>query len=220
MNAKEQYIRQVKKVLTVPRAKKDEILRDLQEAFDSALEHGETEQDVIERLGSPTEFAGNIEDQRGIKRKRHGKTALIWVLALLSAVLLAVYAASRMMRPPENAIGQADAMTSIQVYSEGSPAVPALLLLLGNLCTDSFETIGARRKALGFIEQSRAVDAKCRSCGFFPLCRGGCRRHRPVQADGTLGRNIFCAGYEKFFAHAAPRLQELARLAAGRMARF
>lgn len=97
MNAKEQYIRQVKKVLTVPRAKKEEILRDLQEAFDSALEHGETEQDVIERLGSPTEFAGDIEDQRGIKRKRHGKTALIWVLALLSAVLLAVYAASRMM---------------------------------------------------------------------------------------------------------------------------
>ena len=79
MNAKEQYIRQVKKALTVPRAKKDEILRDLQEAFDSALEHGETEQDVIERLGSPAEFAGDIEDQRGIKRKRHGKTALIWV---------------------------------------------------------------------------------------------------------------------------------------------
>ena len=81
----------------MPRAKKDEILRDLQEAFDSALEHGETEQDVIERLGSPAEFAGDIEDQRGIKRKRHGKTALIWVLALLSAVLFAVYAASRMM---------------------------------------------------------------------------------------------------------------------------
>lgn len=43
MNAKEQYIRQVKKALTGPRAKKDEILRDLQEAFDSALEHGETD---------------------------------------------------------------------------------------------------------------------------------------------------------------------------------
>ena len=86
---------------------------------------------MIERLGSPTEFAGDIEDQRGIKRKRHGKTALIWVLALLSAVLFAVYAASRMMRPPENAIGQADAMTSIQVYSDGLPVVPTLLLLLG-----------------------------------------------------------------------------------------
>lgn len=97
MNAKEQYIRQVKKALTGPRAKKDEILRDLQEAFDSALEHGETEQDVIERLGPPAEFAGDIEDQRGIKRKKHGKTALIWVLALLSAVLFTVCAASRML---------------------------------------------------------------------------------------------------------------------------
>ena len=53
------------------------------------------------------------------------------MLALLSAVLFAVYAASRMMRPPENAIGQADAMTSIQVYCDGLPVVPALLLLLG-----------------------------------------------------------------------------------------
>lgn len=79
----------------------------------------------------PAEFAGDIENQRGIKRKRHGKTALIWVLALLSAVLFTVYAASRMMRPPENAIGQADAMTSIQVYCDGLPVVPALLLLLG-----------------------------------------------------------------------------------------
>ena len=131
MNAKEQYIRQVKKVLTGPRAKKEEILRDLQEAFDSALEHGETDQDVIERLGSPAEFAGDIENQRGIKRKKHGKTALIWVLALLSAVLLAIYAVACMMRPPENAIGQANAMTSIQVYSDGLPVVPALLLLLG-----------------------------------------------------------------------------------------
>ena len=48
-------------------------------------------------MAPPAEFAGDIENQRGIKRKRHGKTALIWVLALLSAVLFAVYAASRMM---------------------------------------------------------------------------------------------------------------------------
>ena len=53
MNAKEQYIRQGEKALTVPRAKKEEILRDLQEAFDSALEHGETDQDVIERARLP-----------------------------------------------------------------------------------------------------------------------------------------------------------------------
>ncbi|HIY61086.1 MAG TPA: hypothetical protein H9831_10490 [Candidatus Eisenbergiella pullistercoris] len=32
-------------------------MRDLKEAFDSALEHGETQQQVIRRLGTPKEFA-------------------------------------------------------------------------------------------------------------------------------------------------------------------
>lgn len=86
---------------------------------------------------------------------------------------------------------------------------------LGNLNTDDFEQIDARRRALGFLEQSRAVADGCRSCRFFPLCRGGCRRYRPVAEDGTMGRSIFCESYARFFAYAAPRLQELARIAAG-----
>ena len=48
---------------------------------------------------------------------------------------------------------------------------------LGNLCTDSLEEIDRRREALGFVEQSRAVDMACRDCPHFPLCRGGCRRY-------------------------------------------
>ena len=35
-----EYLRQVEKALSLPRGKKKEILRDLQEAFDSAAEHG------------------------------------------------------------------------------------------------------------------------------------------------------------------------------------
>ena len=85
---------------------------------------------------------------------------------------------------------------------------------LGNLCTDSLEEINRRREALGFVQQSRAVDMACRSCPHFPLCRGGCRRYRPVEADGSLGRNTLCPGYREFFAYAAPRLKELALLAA------
>ena len=85
---------------------------------------------------------------------------------------------------------------------------------LGNLCTDSLEEINRRREALGFVQQSRAVDMACRSCPHFSLCRGGCRRYRPVEADGSLGRNTLCPGYREFFAYAAPRLKELALLAA------
>ena len=49
---KEQYIKQVEKELSLTRKAKKEVVRDLNEVFASALEHGETEQQVIERLGT------------------------------------------------------------------------------------------------------------------------------------------------------------------------
>ena len=129
MNAKEQYLRQVEKSLTVPRAKKEEILRDLQEAFNSALEHDETERDVIERLGPPAQYAASLEDPRARKQKRSRSALRIGALALLSLLSLGVCAAAHMQRLPENVIGQADSMTAIQVY--GGFPVELLLLLLG-----------------------------------------------------------------------------------------
>ena len=54
---KKQYIRQVRKDLHIPRSAKTEVVRDLQEIFASAAEHGESEQQVAERLGPPREFA-------------------------------------------------------------------------------------------------------------------------------------------------------------------
>ncbi len=47
---KEQYIKQVEKELSLPRKMKKEVVRDLNEVFASAMEHGETEQ-IIQRLG-------------------------------------------------------------------------------------------------------------------------------------------------------------------------
>lgn len=87
---------------------------------------------------------------------------------------------------------------------------------LGNLREVSFETINQKRKELHFIEDSMAVDIKCKSCRYFSLCRGGCRRHRPVLEDGTLGLNYFCESYEMFFAYAGNRIGELARMVASR----
>lgn len=46
---KKQYIRQVRKDLHIPRSAKTEVVRDLQEIFASAAEHGESEQQVAER---------------------------------------------------------------------------------------------------------------------------------------------------------------------------
>ena len=63
---KEQYLKKVKKELNLPRKAKREVLRDLNEIFASASEHGETEQQVIERLGTPKEFADSTAEQFGI----------------------------------------------------------------------------------------------------------------------------------------------------------
>lgn len=89
---------------------------------------------------------------------------------------------------------------------------------LGSLRQDSLEDINRRRQALGFIQQSRQAAPQCRACQHFPLCRGGCRRYRPVLEDGSLGRSVLCQGYRRFFSHAGPRLRELARMAAARLA--
>ena len=79
---------------------------------------------------------------------------------------------------------------------------------LGNLNTDTFSQIDARRKEIGFVEQSAAVDEACRSCRWGPICRGGCRRDRDYFEKG-LGRNYYCAAYAHFFDYAWPRMQKL-----------
>ena len=63
---KEQYIKQVEKELSLPRKMKKEVVRDLNEVFASAMEHGETEQQIIQRLGTPKEFADSTAEQFGI----------------------------------------------------------------------------------------------------------------------------------------------------------
>ena len=60
---KEQYIKQVEKELSLPRKMKKEVVRDLNEVFASAMEHGETEQQIIQRLGTPKEFADRTADR-------------------------------------------------------------------------------------------------------------------------------------------------------------
>ena len=79
---------------------------------------------------------------------------------------------------------------------------------LGNLNTDTLAQIDARRKEIGFIEQSCAVDEKCKICKWYELCRGGCRRDRDYYQDG-IGRNYYCAAYEHFFEYAWPKLGEV-----------
>lgn len=83
--------------------------------------------------------------------------------------------------------------------------------LLGNVNQDSFETMDLKREKLEFIQWSMQTHEECKTCTWYPLCRGGCRRNRePVTKDST-GKNYFCSAYKGFFEYAYPRLEEVYR---------
>ncbi len=84
---------------------------------------------------------------------------------------------------------------------------------LGNFVTDSKEDIDRRAAELGFVEVSKNINEKCRSCKWVALCRGGCRRYREPFVDGAPSLNKFCGAYEKFFEYTADRLIALAKMA-------
>lgn len=127
---KEQYIRQVEKELNLSRKAKTEVVRDLNEIFNSAVEHGETEQQVIERLGTPQEFANSTAEQFGIDNSVPKKRK--WIISLVVAIVaFLIYATAKSGKVPEGAIGQADAMTNIQVNGDFIFDASQIILLVG-----------------------------------------------------------------------------------------
>ena len=127
---KEQYIKQVEKELSLPHKAKKEGVRDLNEVFASALEHGETEQQVIQRLGTPKEFADSTAEQFGIDNASSKKRKGI-ISALVAVVAFSIYAVTRLGKAPEGAIGQADATTNIQIESALGFDVLQIILAVG-----------------------------------------------------------------------------------------
>ena len=131
---KERYIKQVEKELSLSHKVKKEVVRDLNEVFSSALEHGETEQQVIRRLGTPKEFADSIAEQFGIDNlvweKRKGFISALIAL-IIAAAAFSIYAVKRFRKVPEGAIGQADAMTNIQIEGALGFDVSPIILAVG-----------------------------------------------------------------------------------------
>ncbi len=127
---KEKYIKSVRKELRFAGKKKTDILNDLNETFESGIEHGESEQDIIQRLGTPAEFAHDIYEQMGIditaKEKMRFKIRAIISFAIFVILFVVVLNFSAL---PNGVIGQADALTYIQVEGNGVSAVILLLAL-------------------------------------------------------------------------------------------
>lgn len=126
---KQQYINKVKKELNVSLSRKKEIIRDIEEAFSSAIEHGETEKQVIDRLGSPEEFAASVNGTGSSCHKKPGYLRTI-VSAVITIFAFTAYGITKLQQIPEGAIGQADAMTNIRITSEYSFDFTSVILVV------------------------------------------------------------------------------------------
>ena len=129
---KEEYIKQVLKNLHISMKAKNEIIRDLDEIFDSALENGETEQQVIDRLGAPKEFAESVSGQDEKKDSSASNLRKIVSMAIaicIAVIAFVVYGITQTETAPQNAIGQANAMTNIQVEGFGID-IPVIILII------------------------------------------------------------------------------------------
>ena len=130
---KDEYIKKKKKNLHISMKAKNEIIRDLDEIFDSALENGETEQQVIDRLGAPKEFAENVSGQTEKKNYSAGNLRGIVLMAIaicIAVIAFVVYGIIQSETVPQNAIGQANAMTNIQLEGFGIN-IPFIILIIG-----------------------------------------------------------------------------------------
>lgn len=61
------------------------------------------------------------------------------------------------------------------------------------------------------------LTAHCRACPWLKICNGACPKDRFARSpEGEEGQYYLCAGLERFFAYAVPRLGEAMRLSARR----
>ena len=125
---KDNYIRSVLRAISLPRSRKKEIRRDLEEAFASAREHGESEAAVIDRLGAPEDFARSLAGSP--RRSPSFKAAVVLLIPALLCLLIC--AAALMQTPSEAIIGGAVSVTGITVLGSG-PSLIQLLFQIGSI---------------------------------------------------------------------------------------
>lgn len=80
---------------------------------------------------------------------------------------------------------------------------------IGNIHDSPLEDI--RKSIIGkkFVNESKFISEKCRSCDYYKLCRGGCRRHYEPLTNGKIEGNYFCQAYKSFYKYTLPRFREV-----------
>ena len=75
---------------------------------------------------------------------------------------------------------------------------------IGNIKTHSIKEMEYCLTNKKFIDEGKCVPDQCLNCGYYMLCRGGCRRN---YVDGI---NFYCESYKMFFSYAYEKLYKLA----------
>ncbi|NLW79627.1 MAG: anaerobic sulfatase maturase [Ruminococcaceae bacterium] len=81
---------------------------------------------------------------------------------------------------------------------------------LGDVAVDTFASMLAGEAAQRFEAPGKVIRDECLGCEYYVICRGGCRRDREPLQEGAPSLNVHCAAYKQFFAHALPRMTDIA----------
>ena len=98
---KNSYISEVRRKLKLPRGKKREVMRDLEEIFATAEERGESKDKLVLRLGTPEEYARETEAAFGVdgaRLRRKRLAVLAFAFAFVAVVALAFARGRRLRR--------------------------------------------------------------------------------------------------------------------------
>jgi uncharacterized protein len=92
-------------------------------------------------------------------------------------------------------------------------------LLLGDVYRDRFVELWRSGAYRSFGRMKKQWNQACSDCPYLTYCAGDCPKMRGAAGDDA-GRSVLCDGWRRFYAHALPRLEELATdLRAGRVRR-
>ena len=84
-------------------------------------------------------------------------------------------------------------------------------LKLGNVLTDSWESMQASPIYEAFGCRKTQWNPKCDACEFVMLCAGDCPKNRLGHGSGDPRQlSALCSGWKRFYAHALPRFELLA----------
>jgi uncharacterized protein len=85
-------------------------------------------------------------------------------------------------------------------------------LKLGNILTHTWEEMAESKSFKDFGARKRHCADVCGLCPYFTFCAGDCPKNRVGHSGGSAASlSYLCAGWKRFYAHALPRLEELAK---------